>query len=83
MPWIGSSSACARPAPAPRHLAATHSPALVDRLRQEELIVCEREVETGASRIPAISAAGARRMFAEDELRLGELWFSGALGGVI
>jgi predicted ATPase len=64
-------------------LAATHSPALVNRLRAEELIVCERDPETGASRIPAIAPADVRKMFSEDELRLGELWFSGALGGVI
>lgn len=64
-------------------LAATHSPALVNRLRPEELIVCERDSETGASRIPAIDPAVVRRMYCEEELRLGELWFSGALGGVI
>lgn len=64
-------------------LAATHSPALVNRLRAEELIVCERDPETGGSRIPAIAPADVRKMFSEDELRLGELWFSGALGGVI
>ena len=64
-------------------LAATHSPALVNRLEPDELIVCERDPETGASRIPAIAPAQVRKMFREDELRLGELWFSGALGGVI
>ena len=64
-------------------LAATHSPALVNRLRPEELIVCERDPETGASRIPAIDPAEVRKMYCEEELRLGELWFSGALGGVI
>ena len=64
-------------------LAATHSPALVNRLSPDELIVCERDTETGASRIPAIAPADVRTMYREDELRLGELWFSGALGGVI
>ncbi len=64
-------------------LAATHSPALVNRLRSSELIVCERDPETGASRIPAIAPAVVRKMCDEEELRLGELWFSGALGGVI
>lgn len=64
-------------------LAATHSPALVNRLRPDELIVCERNPETGASRIPAIDPAEVRKMCREEELRLGELWFSGALGGVI
>jgi predicted ATPase len=64
-------------------LAATHSPALVNRLHPEELIVCERDPTTGASRIPAIDPALVRTMYREEELRLGELWFSGALGGVI
>jgi predicted ATPase len=63
-------------------LVATHSPALVNRLAAEELIVCERDVETGLARIPAISAAEVKRMCSQSDLRLGELWFSGTLGGV-
>lgn len=65
-------------------LIATHSPALVNRLRAGELIVCERDTQTGASRIPAIDAETVRKMeaAAEPNLRLGELWFSGSLGGV-
>jgi predicted ATPase len=63
-------------------LVVTHSPALVNRLDASELIVCERDLETGASRIPAIDSATVRRMEeAAGDLRLGELWFSGALGG--
>ncbi len=63
-------------------LLATHSPALVNRLRPEEIIVCERDPKTGASLIPAIDAARVRELVAEDELSLGELWFTGTLGGV-
>jgi predicted ATPase len=65
-------------------LIATHSPALVNRLSANELIVCERAPHTGASRIPAISQRDVARMVTEvgDNLRLGELWFSGSLGGV-
>ncbi|MBF0332737.1 MAG: AAA family ATPase [Alphaproteobacteria bacterium] len=63
-------------------LVATHSPALVNRLRSDELIVCERDPATGASIIPAIDAATVRAMAAESDLLLGELWFSGCLGGV-
>lgn len=63
-------------------LLATHSPALVNRLEPEEIVVCERDPDTGASRIPAIEAATVRRMEQESGLELGELWFSGALGGV-
>ena len=64
-------------------LIATHSPALVNRLHADELIVCERDAD-GASRIPAISAEDVRRMeeALHGELELGELWFTGALGGV-
>ncbi|MCB2261358.1 MAG: AAA family ATPase [Candidatus Thiosymbion ectosymbiont of Robbea hypermnestra] len=39
-------------------LAATHSPALVNRLKPDELIVCERDPDTGVSRIPAIPPNG-------------------------
>jgi predicted ATPase len=67
-----------------QYLIATHSPALVNRLHASELIVCEREPGTGASRLPAIDASTVREMEAalEGELGLGELWFSGSLGGV-
>ncbi len=64
-------------------LAATHSPALVNRLEPDELIVCERDPATGSSHIPAIAPGQVQKMYREDELPLGELWFSGALGGVI
>jgi predicted ATPase len=64
-------------------LIATHSPALVNRLKPDELIVCERGTD-GASRIPAIDSRDVRRL--EDDFEggfgLGELWFAGTLGGV-
>lgn len=62
-------------------LVATHSPALVNRLDPSELIVCERDHETGASRIPAINPEELAEVADATELRLGELWFSGVLGG--
>lgn len=63
-------------------LIATHSPALVNRLEPQELIVCERG-EDAASRIPAIAPETVKAMERElnGEIGLGELWFSGALGG--
>lgn len=64
-------------------LLATHSPALVNRLQPDELIVCERDPETGASRVPAITRAEVREICAQDDLGLGELWFSGTLGGAL
>lgn len=63
-------------------LIATHSPSLVNRLKPDELIICERDADTGASRIPAIDPGEVYEMTAEAELDLGEIWFSGALGGV-
>lgn len=64
-------------------LIATHSPAFVNRLTPEELIVCERD-ESGASKIPAVESSVIRQMedATEGRLRLGELWFTGSLGGV-
>ncbi len=62
-------------------LIATHSPAFADRLKPEELIVCERR-DDGSSAIPAVSVDRVREIVAASEgLPLGELWFSGALGG--
>ena len=62
-------------------LIATHSPALVDRLYPDEFVVCERN-EDGSSAIPAIPTDKVRRIVATSEdLPLGELWFSGVLGG--
>lgn len=64
-------------------LIATHSPPLVNRLTATELIVCERDA-TAASRIPAVDPATVKEMEKElrGEIGLGELWFTGALGGV-
>lgn len=62
-------------------LVATHSPSLVNRLRPEEIIVCERDPLTGAARMPAVSADEVAAMVKTSDLSLGELWFSGALGG--
>jgi predicted ATPase len=62
-------------------LIATHSPALVDRLYPDEFVICERN-EDGSSAIPAISTDKVREIVATSEdLPLGELWFSGVLGG--
>lgn len=65
-------------------LLASHSPALVGRLRTDELLVCERDHETGATVVPAVSREQMDLMAerVEDRLDLGEMWFSGVLGGV-
>lgn len=64
-------------------IVATHSPALVNRLKPEELIVFQRDPQTGATVRPDCSAAEIRQMEEASGLGLGELWFSGAIGGVI
>jgi predicted ATPase len=62
-------------------IVATHSPALVNRLRPEEFIVCDRD-EFGASIIPALTVDEVKEIVEESgDQPLGELWFSGVLGG--
>jgi predicted ATPase len=63
-------------------LLATHSPTFINRLTPEEVIICERDPKTGASRIPAITQEQVAEILAGDPLGLGELWFTGTLGGV-
>jgi predicted ATPase len=63
-------------------IIATHSPALVNRLEPSELIVCERDPETGLARIPAVNPSEVAEMHRDSGYGLGELWFSGSLGGV-
>ena len=63
-------------------LATTHAPTLVNRLRPRELVVCDRDPATGASKIPALPAYEIARRERRSEQGLGELWFAGALGGV-
>ena len=63
-------------------IAASHSPTLVNRLESEELILCDRDPETGESVIPVLTAD---RLAASQETSgrgLGELWYSGVLDGV-
>ncbi len=64
-------------------IIATHSPALVNRLDPNELIVCERDAKTGLARIPAISQREIARIHeagGAEGYRLGELWLSRAGG---
>lgn len=63
-------------------LVATHSPTFLNRLEPEEIVVCDRDPDTGASLIPAISPEKIRAAMARSDWRAGELWFSGAIRGV-
>lgn len=62
-------------------LLATHSPALVNRLRTDELIIVERDEESGASTVVKPDQSKVDALKNETGYGLGELWFSGALGG--
>lgn len=62
-------------------IVATHSPALVNRISEEEIIIFERDYDTGETRIVAITPAEITAMKQVSGFGLGELWFSGTLGG--
>ena len=62
-------------------IMTTHSPQVVDRMKLEDLVVLERAGgETRCTR-PS-SKAHLREMLEKEEAGLGDLWYSGALGGV-
>lgn len=63
-------------------LVATYSPALVNRLDPAELVIFERDVEHGCTRVIAHDPSKLAERMKASELRLGALWFSGTLGGV-
>lgn len=63
-------------------LAATHSPTLANRLRPSEIIICDRDPDTGESVIPARSQEEVAAAVNSSDWQIGELWFAGALGGV-
>lgn len=63
-------------------IVASHSPTLVNRLSPHEIIICDRDPDTGASLIPAVDPEDLATVVAKSDWKLGELWFSGALGGV-
>lgn len=63
-------------------IAVTHSPALVNRLDPKELVVFERDTDTGETLVPEINPASVRAAGEDAGLGLGEMWFSGILGGV-
>lgn len=62
---------------------ATYSPALVNRLKSEELIIVERDEKTGGTRILRPDLKLVSSLQNETGYGLGELWFSGSLGGAL
>jgi predicted ATPase len=62
-------------------IITTHSPQVVDRMKLEDLVVLERsEGRTRCTR-PS-SKSHLRELLEKEEAGLGDLWYSGALGGV-
>ncbi|MFQ5664203.1 MAG: AAA family ATPase [Terriglobia bacterium] len=62
-------------------LITTHSPYLVDRVELEDLVVVEKREGATQCRRPS-SKAHLKELLTREEAGLGELWYSGALGGV-
>lgn len=61
-------------------VVTTHSPHLVDMVTLEDLVVVEKE--KGATRcVRPASKKHLRDLLEREELGLGDLWYSGALGG--
>lgn len=61
-------------------IATTHSPYLVDKTDLDDLIVVEKSNGATKCTRPA-SKAHLKELLEREELGLGELWYSGALGG--
>lgn len=62
-------------------IVASHSPALVNRLEPNELVIFERDRDDSATRIVQLDVEELKEMEATSGYRLGELWFAGTLGG--
>jgi predicted ATPase len=62
-------------------IVATHSPAFVNRVNPHELIILERSVEDGSTQRVDLTAKEIEKIRKKSGFQLGELWFSGTLGG--
>ncbi|MGK5639629.1 AAA family ATPase [Streptomyces sp. URMC 126] len=66
-----------------QYLVTTHSPVFVNELEPEEFVPCMRR-PNGASVIPARKPADTRRVVEAAEYEpLGNIWFSGSVGGTL
>ncbi|MEV2210417.1 AAA family ATPase [Streptomyces sp. NPDC050997] len=66
-----------------QYLVTTHSPVFVNELEPEEFVPCERR-PSGASVIPARKPADTRRVLEVSEYEpIGNLWYSGSVGGTL
>lgn len=64
-------------------ILATHSPAFVNRLEPSELIIIERDPDTGGTRVTRPDQDLVKKLQEETAYGLGELWFSGSIGGAL
>jgi predicted ATPase len=64
-------------------IVATHSPALVNRISEDEIVIFERNSDDGSTRIVDLAPADIAEMKRASGYGLGELWFSGSLGGTL
>lgn len=60
-------------------IVATHSPALVNRINADELVLFRRDVSTGGTRIERPDPDFVAKARQEFGYELGELWFAGLL----
>ncbi|WP_319365111.1 AAA family ATPase [Streptomyces scabiei] len=66
-----------------QYLVTTHSPVFVNELEPEEFVPCERR-RSGASVIPARKPEDTRRVLEVSEYEpMGNLWYSGSMGGTL
>ncbi|WNE98867.1 AAA family ATPase [Streptomyces luomodiensis] len=66
-----------------QYLVTTHSPIFVNKLKPEEFVPCGRRA-SGASVIPARRPKDIRKVIEASEYEpMGDLWYSGSLGGAL
>lgn len=63
-------------------IVATHSPALVNRLKTSELLIVEANPSDGSTNIVRPDIDLVEKLEQETDYQLGELWFSGLIGGI-
>ncbi|MGL5828481.1 MAG: AAA family ATPase [Angustibacter sp.] len=63
-------------------IVTTHSPSFLNKLSPAEIIICGRDPDTSASIIPVLDRQSISNALEGLENRAGDMWYSGALGGV-
>ncbi len=63
-------------------IVTTQSPSFLNKLLPHEIIICGRDLDTSESIIPVLDRQTLARALEGLENRAGDIWYSGALGGV-